>query len=271
MKPNRAACLAGLTLLCGLLSGCGLLLDPYNHSDDASVGMDAGSADGGSRDAGARDATPIVDAPMVLDGGAPDAPACVPSDETCNGEDDDCDTLIDEEPAAIDEFNCGFCGNVCPIDEPFCIGGRCGFLCAPGTEDCDEEPGCETDIRLAEHCGDCGTVCEGGAVCEFIPGTADWGCSGTCRPGRMDCGGGECVDVLADSRHCGGCDVPCPGGAPHCNGGNCLPCPSGLDDCNDDPLDGCETPLDTRADCGSCGETCDGPCPFGACLVADGT
>ncbi len=52
------------------------------------------------------------------------------------------------------------------------------------------------------------------------------------------------------------------------------PCPPGYDDCDDDDANGCETPLDTVENCGSCATTCsaaanaDPHCENGTCTLA---
>ncbi|MFW6039869.1 MAG: S-layer homology domain-containing protein [Gemmatimonadota bacterium] len=69
-------------------------------------GSDAG-VDGGS-DAG-------------VDGGD----MCVPTSESCNGADDDCDGAVDETfDLATDDRNCGSCGHQCESWE-LCTGGEC--------------------------------------------------------------------------------------------------------------------------------------------------
>jgi hypothetical protein len=70
----------------------------------------------------------------------------------------------------VDPNNCGACGNGCPGAEdetangtPTCTGGRCGYLCYAGFEDCDNrtDNGCEAKIASDPlHCGSCATKCD---------------------------------------------------------------------------------------------------------------
>lgn len=92
----------GLALLALLaLAGCSR---SFTAPNDSGAGRDAAllDADANMFDAGALDAEAGVDAAM---------PACVPEPEICNGRDDDCDELIDEEPEAST-----WCGARCGID-----------------------------------------------------------------------------------------------------------------------------------------------------------
>jgi alpha-tubulin suppressor-like RCC1 family protein len=73
--------------------------------------------DGGETDA---DGAGPVDADATVDG-----EACVPVEEECNGEDDNCNALIDEGFGLdSDPFNCGFCNRNCPAGEA-CIARAC--------------------------------------------------------------------------------------------------------------------------------------------------
>ena len=69
-----------------------------------------------------QDAGPGIDA-----GPEPDAGGCVPSDELCNGEDDDCDDAVDEGfDLESDPSNCGMCGMTCAPPDRDCCAGSCG-------------------------------------------------------------------------------------------------------------------------------------------------
>ncbi|MBN1770556.1 MAG: hypothetical protein JXB32_04785 [Deltaproteobacteria bacterium] len=92
----------------------------------------------------------VLCAPDALDGPPPDAGPCVPSGpERCNGRDDDCDGLADEDfDLDLDVLNCGHCGNLCSAGAnavPVCILAECDVRCAAGWSDLDADPatGCE--------------------------------------------------------------------------------------------------------------------------------
>ncbi len=74
---------------------------------------------------------PRSDGGVVSDASPPDAradtsPMCVPSTETCNGADDDCDGSVDEDfDLTADPSNCGSCGNRCRGGNSTCCTGVC--------------------------------------------------------------------------------------------------------------------------------------------------
>lgn len=85
---------------------------------------------------------------------------CVPSPEVCNGIDDDCNGLIDDEPLACALPN---------ASETVCLAGSCALVsCEPDHDDCfDHVPGCETRIRDSHaHCGRCHSPCGPSEVCD---------------------------------------------------------------------------------------------------------
>ena len=109
----------------------------------------------------------------------------------------------------------------------------------------------------------------------------------TCPNNPYPCG----VDPMSDDENCGACGVRCPTddafsarfkGAMRCVQGACeLVCAPvagvGYGDCNGLAEDGCETRLDTKENCGACGNVCDDVCVQGKCgcpagqeLCADG-
>jgi hypothetical protein len=95
----------------------------------------------------------------------------VPTAETCNRLDDDCNGQVDDGPVKADDpQHCGRCDNACASDMT-CCDGQCVNL--SGARD---------------HCGGCGAACTRGAV-----------------PG---CCGGQCVD-FASNITCGRCDNAC--------------------------------------------------------------
>ncbi len=75
-------------------------------------------------------------------GGPPghiDGPACLPSEEVCNGADDDCDMMADEGfDLATDAANCGSCGHGCTgsCESGFCPGEAIAQIATGGAHTC---------------------------------------------------------------------------------------------------------------------------------------
>ena len=150
------------------------------------------------------------------------------SEELCNGQDDDCDSSIDEGVDATDWY----------VD-----GDGDGYGAGPAMSLCVDSS------VLAARAGDCddaqGTVfptaqerCDG--LDQDCDGTIDEGATATCSlpNARAVCSAGrcevsECVGVFGD--------------------------------CNLRSVDGCETSLDSTASCGLCGASCDVACAGGLC------
>ncbi len=165
---------------------------------------------------------------------------CVPAvtGEICNGRDDDCDGLVDDEDPDIssvtssDPYNCGSCGNVCALDHVAahgCEGGKCVIVaCEEGYSDLNgqDEDGCESD------CVPTSTF----DYCDGIDNNCD---------GRTD----ENFDLQTDVHNCGECGRSCvvefgdPSVASfQCVAGECqvAVCQPGHYDLNGDVADGCE-------------------------------
>jgi hypothetical protein len=86
--------------------------------------------------------------------------------DDCNENDSDgCEVHTD-----LDEANCGQCGRVCARSNALanCIKGSCLLVvCSPGFGNCDDNQtnGCEVNLKTSlEHCGECGTLCDGTCV-----------------------------------------------------------------------------------------------------------
>ena len=204
--------------------------------------------------------------------------ACVggvePSDERCDGVDNDCDGETDEGFAVTDDpENCGACGRVCPqgprVAGITCVEGRCVLRCEAGYGDCDDslDNGCETDTRSAvNHCGRCDNTCElshvafarcGNSACQIAGCDAGWGsCDGQVVTGCES-------SFIDDPAHCGGCHRTCAPGN-NVTGTGCadfqcrvLSCAPDFGDCDDDFGNGCERDLrSSAAHCGECRRAC---------------
>jgi hypothetical protein len=105
------------------------------------------------------------------------------------------------------------------------------------------------------------------------------GCSiGQCADGYKDCNSdptdGCEVNVKTDVNHCGSCGHACSlaNATSDCSSGSCTvsSCMGTYANCNNDPIDGCESNLQTdKANCGSCKHACanaDDSCDAGQCV-----
>lgn len=171
---------------------------------------------------------------------------CMYSQQMCDDKDDDCDGIVDDEPAS-DEWCARTQGT--------------GFVCRAGSCECAlmcpvdaGVIGCVNPQTDASNCGGCGTACPTGGSCQ----------SGTCAcpiTARSVCSG-ACVDEQSDDGNCGGCGTICPIGG-SCQGGTCT-CPSATPTvcghaCADEQTD--------DQNCGACGTTCAGVCSLGRCQL----
>jgi hypothetical protein len=110
-----------------------------------------------------------VDAPCGDDCGPTDPYTYPGADELCDGVDNDCDALVDEDfDLDNDPQNCGACGNVCELPHavPKCEVGTCGIaVCDDGYADCDGDPANGCEVALGEGGGTCETAFDLGSVC----------------------------------------------------------------------------------------------------------
>jgi hypothetical protein len=212
---------------------------------------------------------------------------------TCNAGFGDCD--VDEATGCEtnvlgDESNCGQCGAACfvPNGVAACANGACTddiLECFGDFDDCDLDPenGCESNIAVDEsNCGQCGAAC---FVNNGVAACAD----GACTDDILECFGGfgDCdvdpengceTNILVDESNCGQCGAACfvDNGVAACSDGSCtddiIQCFDDFADCDLDPVNGCETDLQTsQANCGQCGAACFLPnattfCSAGACI-----
>ena len=223
--------------------------------------------------------------------------ACIASDiapETCNGKDDDCDGLTDEE-ACNDQGACnpGTCdakagckyqklsGTPCDADGNLCTeGDTCTLgVCQPGkVVDCGDKNPCTTDsCDLAKGCTH--TAFDGKSCDDDNPCTISDVCAGSvCTPGPVKpCEVTQACVVGACSVVSGKCEFSMAGDGTLCDDGN--PCTvvdacasgkcsgSGSKDCDDG--DGCTT--DVCAAPAGCTHTANqASCDDGnACTVGD--
>ncbi len=180
---------------------------------------------------------------------------CIREPEVCDGEDNNCNGLVDEDdpellPRLFDDLeNCGACGRVCAAENAAvgCRAGRCYITgCTPGFNDQngDFTDGCESDCIISAG---------GREQCDGEDNDCD---------GAVD----EGFDTDTDLSHCGGCDVVCDApanGAPVCVGGQCGlgPCDAGYIDLDGDPANGCEygcVPNGVDEFCNGIDDDCDG-------------
>jgi hypothetical protein len=239
---------------------------PPEQGRDAGDGQ--GSADAGEdpdTDAGSVDAARTEES---------DSGECVPAEEVCNGEDDDCDGEIDEAEAAE---ACGFENAMSA-----CVDGECVLVsCRGDYVDCDgdDSNGCEARIDTPQNCGACGRACR-------LPNAVSACDSGRCVVEQCEDGYGDCNGVTQDGceqkldpgERCGECSLNCdlPNVSVHgCDEqDNCtvVTCDAGYADCDTDPSNGCEVGLGTVNDCSGCGDECSGSTPYcsgGRCSAID--
>lgn len=107
---------------------------------------------GGCASANAAFACVFANASAMCNGGVCAMGQCDEGYHDCNAENSDgCEQVLgsDDHCAACDNA----CGANAACEQLVCV-------CDDGYGDCDQEAGCETDIRIDEaHCGACGTAC----------------------------------------------------------------------------------------------------------------
>jgi hypothetical protein len=212
MKRTLIALIAlSLTSAC-LPTGSSSSNDPPGwdiENDGGAGGDDGGGGGGGGDDAGTpvEDAGPSEDAGGGEDaGGEEDAGAdedagedageeCVPTEEVCDGADNDCDEVTDEGCACdLDGITAGVCSQATIDDEGDCV------------EPMNFEPD-EASCDGADN--DCDGVTDEGCGCDF-----DGSSVGVCANSTIDPATGACAQPAgyqADEDLCDGADNDCDG------------------------------------------------------------
>ena len=152
----------------------------------------------------------------------------LPSVETCDQKDNDCDNQTDEDFNLLaDPANCGACGNVCsfPNASAACVSGQCQIAsCNHGHWDLNSNPADGCEYTCTKTAGD-DITCNG--VDDDCDGQAD-----------------EDVNLLTDPANCGTCGNMCSfqNAAAACSAGICAlsACNAGYWNLNGNPADGCE-------------------------------
>jgi hypothetical protein len=215
---KRIALFVAGTLWCVWTAGC--QMDSYTLESGANGNLDIPDA---ARD----DGGPQIDA-------APDA--CIPTDEICDGIDNNCNGETDESfDLQNDPSNCGECGRTCEYAHAFgeCSDGQCAMGdCLPGFHDVNEDPadGCEYGCLPTNN---------GTETCDAI----DNDCNG-----ETD----ETFDLENDPLNCGQCHRVCVffKGVGGCTDGECVlvSCRSGYVDKDENPNNGCECFINATED-----------------------
>ena len=161
---------------------------------------------------------------------------CTIGAEVCDGQDNDCNGLIDDGASCSGNRVCQAGACACPAERR-----TCGSDCVDPSND-------------AANCGACGTACGTGGSC--VAGAC------TC-PGSMGraCGG-ACRDLSNDAANCGACGTACGTGG-SCVAGACCPGSMGR------ACGGvCRDLSNDAANCGACGNACGTgqSCRMGACV-----
>ncbi|HET6339920.1 MAG TPA: MopE-related protein [Polyangiales bacterium] len=200
----------------------------------AGTGSDpqaGGAANGGGATAGMSMAVGGTGATMGgTAGDGTMTPACVPTDEMCDGKDNDCDSKIDEE---VPPMPCGNATTPCKQGAKVCTNGTWSSDCpgevGPEKEICDgkdndcngvPDEGCDCTNGASEECGMSATSpCRKGThTC--VNGKWPSTCEGNVDPKTEVCDG---VDNNCNSQKDEGKDALCSGGQ-HCGASGCVAC-----------------------------------------------
>ena len=141
----------------------------------------------------------------ALAGQASDVCQCTYATEICDGKDNDCNGIVDDEPAVDDQ-----CAQQLGQGGA-CVDGACAG--ASGTTLCKGQ--CIQTESDSNNCGGCGTSCPAAQSC--VNGTC--GCPGATP---TFCAESEtCSDTSSDPDNCGSCGNAC-GTGDGCTNGKCI-------------------------------------------------